>query len=209
MAADPQYGRRHFLKDSVLSLAKTAQEFVKHRDAPSEPEGKAQPASRTDWLRPPGAVAEALFLERCTRCGDCIKACPYGSIKPDRHTGLPVLFPDEVPCHLCDDFPCIAACETDALLEISDRQEVTMGLARVSHRDCTAGQGCHACVSRCPTEALVMDFDAFRLLVEPSRCVGCGMCEQTCKTVNDKIAIRVVPARLLVPGGPPAGLEGP
>lgn len=36
MATDPVYGRRRFLKDSVVSLAKTAQEFVKHRDAPSE-----------------------------------------------------------------------------------------------------------------------------------------------------------------------------
>lgn len=208
MAVDPQYGRRHFLKDSVLSLAKTAQEFVKHRDAPSEPAEKAELASRTDWLRPPGAVAEALFLERCTRCSDCIKACPYGSIKPERHTGLPVLFPDEIPCHLCEDFPCIAACETDALLEVSGREEVRMGLARVSHRDCTAGQGCHACVSRCPTEALAMDFDAFRILVEPGRCVGCGICEQICKTVNDKIAIKVTPARTLASGGPSVGFEG-
>jgi ferredoxin-type protein NapG len=197
MAADPQYGRRHFLKDSVLSLAKTAQEFVRHRDAPPEPAEKTEPAPRSDWLRPPGAVAEALFLERCTRCGDCIKACPYGSIKPDRPTGLPVIFPDETPCHLCEDFPCIAACGTDALLGVPGKAAVMMGLARVSHRDCTAGQGCHACVSRCPTEALAMDFDAFRLLVEPSRCVGCGICEQVCKTVNDKIAIKVTPARLL------------
>jgi len=206
MAADPQYGRRHFLKDSVLSLAKTAQEFVKHRDAPSEQVAKTELAPRADWLRPPGAVAEALFLERCTKCGDCIKACPYGSIKPDRTVGLPVIFPDEVPCHLCDDFPCIAACATDALLEVSGKEEVRMGQARVSHRDCTAGQGCHACVSRCPTEALAMDFDYFRLLVEPSRCVGCGICEQVCKTVNDKIAIRVVPTRVLASEGPSAGV---
>lgn len=199
MASDPQYGRRHFLKDSVLSVAKTAQEFVKHRDAAPEPTTSAPPA-RTDWLRPPGAVTEALFLERCTRCGDCLKACPYDSIKSEGKSGTPVIFPDEMPCQLCDDFPCIASCGTDALLPVAGVEAVAMGIAVVAHRMCTAGQGCHACVSRCPTEALAMDFDAFRLAVIEDRCVGCGLCEQTCKTVNDKIAITIKPARALESG---------
>ena len=30
MAQDPAYGRRQFLKESVLSLARTAHEYVKH-----------------------------------------------------------------------------------------------------------------------------------------------------------------------------------
>ncbi len=194
MASEPEYGRRRFIKESVLSIAKTAHEYVKHRDASVEP---VKAAPRTDWLRPPGAVEEALFIERCTRCADCIKACPYGSIKFDAQDGSPVIFPDEIPCQLCIDFPCIAACETDALLPVSGREQVNMGRASVSHRDCTAGQGCHACVSRCPTNALVMDFELFRLDVSEMRCVGCGICEQTCQTVNDRIAIRVTPARLL------------
>jgi ferredoxin-type protein NapG len=36
--------------------------------------------------------------------------------------------------------------------------------------------------------------------VAESRCVGCGICEQVCRTVNDKIAIRVTPARMLSAG---------
>ncbi|MER3422612.1 MAG: hypothetical protein C4293_04640 [Nitrospiraceae bacterium] len=194
MANQPQYGRRHFMKDSVISLVKTAQEFVKHRDAPTE---KEQPASRNDWLRPPGAVAESLFLERCTRCGDCAKVCPYKSVKLDLREGLPIIFPDETPCHLCEDFPCIAACETDALLSVTDREQIRMGVAEISHRSCTADQGCNACVSKCPTGALSMDFNALRLVVSVQQCVGCGICEFTCKTVNDKIAIKVRPARFL------------
>jgi ferredoxin-type protein NapG len=198
MAKDPSYDRRNFLKDSALSFVKTAQEFIKHRDAPSE---QAPPPVRHDWLRPPGAVDEALFLERCTRCNDCAKACPHQSIQFDRRDGTPVIFPDQEPCHLCDDFPCIAACATEALLPVEHRAGVRMGLAVVSHRLCTAGQGCHACVSQCPTQALSMDFSEMRLLVEDGRCTGCGICEQVCRTVNDKIAIRVTPARLLPAGG--------
>ncbi|MGQ0810486.1 MAG: 4Fe-4S dicluster domain-containing protein [Nitrospiraceae bacterium] len=192
MATDPAYGRRQFLRDSAWSVAKAAHEFAKHRDAPPE---KPQMVSRTDWLRPPGAVDESSFLERCTRCGDCSKACPHGAVTFDQQNGSPVIFPDEVPCHLCDDFPCIAACATDALRPVLLAAEVNMGRAVVSHRLCTAGQGCHACVSKCPTDALAMDFDSMQLAVDKNRCVGCGMCEHVCKTVNDQIAIKVIRAR--------------
>ena len=193
MASDPKYGRRDFFKDSVISVAKAAKEYSSHADAvPAKP----APAMRTDWLRPPGAADEAIFLERCTKCSDCVKACPYESIVVHQD-GTPVVFADQTPCFLCDDTPCIAACATEALLPVGGTQDVQMGLAIVNHRLCTAGQGCHACVSKCPTDALTMDFDAQRLVVAGERCVGCGMCEHVCRTVNDHIAIRVTPFRLM------------
>jgi ferredoxin-type protein NapG len=193
MAIDPKYGRRDFFKDSVISVAKAAKEFSSHADAVPE---KPAPAMRTDWLRPPGAVGEAIFLERCTKCSDCIKACPHESIIIHQD-GTPVIYPDQMPCYLCDDTPCIAACATEALLPVGRVNEARMGVAVINHRLCTAGQGCHACVSKCPTDALTMDFDAQRLVVAVERCVGCGMCEHVCRTVNDHIAIRVTPFRLM------------
>ena len=194
MSSEPEFGRRRFIKESVLSIAKTAREYVKHRDAPPD---QGAPAWRTDWLRPPGAVEEALFLERCTRCADCVEACPYESIAKSPVDGFPMILPDEEPCRLCDDFPCIAACETEALLPVPERGYVRMGLAKVAHRDCTASQGCHACVSRCPTGALVMDFGSLKVDIVARQCVGCGLCEQVCRTVNDRIAIKVIPERML------------
>ena len=196
MANNPKYGRRDFLKDSVLSVAKAAKEYSSHSEAVPD---KPPPALRTDWLRPPGAVTEALFLERCTKCNDCVKACPHGSIVFHQQDGTPVIFPDQIPCYLCDDVPCVAACATDALLPVARRDDIRMGTAVVNHRLCTAGQGCHACVSKCPTDALTMDFDTQQLVVTAERCVGCGMCEHICRTVNDHIAIRVTPSRLLEP----------
>ena len=193
MAIDPKYGRRDFFKDSVISVAKAAKEFSSHADAVPE---KPAPAMRTDWLRPPGAVGEAIFIERCTKCSDCMKACPHESIVIHQD-GTPVIYPDQMPCYLCDDTPCIAACATDALLPLGSVNEARMGVAVINHRLCTAGQGCHACVSKCPTDALTMDFDAQRLVVAVERCVGCGMCEHVCRTVNDHIAIRVTPFRLM------------
>jgi ferredoxin-type protein NapG len=194
MATDPEFGRRRFLRESVLSVAKTAHEYLKHRDATPDP---TAPTPRTDWLRPPGAVQEALFLERCTRCADCVKACPYECVAFHPLDGSPIIFPSTAPCQLCDSFPCIAACETDALLPVPGREGVKMGLAVVSHRDCTAAQGCHACISQCPMNALVMDVASLQVSVTAERCVGCGICQQVCQTVNDTIAVRVTPARMI------------
>ena len=194
MSANSSYGRRDFLKDSVISTVRAAHELVKQADGlPAEP----PPPPRIDWLRPPGAVEEQLFLERCTKCNDCVTACPPGAITAHSQDGTPVLFADQSPCLLCEDFPCITACGTDALLPLAGINDVHMGMAAVSHRLCTAGQGCHACVSKCPTDALMMDVGSLQLSVVKEACVGCGMCEMICKTVNDHVAIRVVPSRHL------------
>lgn len=174
-------------------MAKAALEFSKEADAVQSP---ASLPVRTDWLRPPGAVAESVFLERCTRCGDCVKACPPGAITVHEQNGTPVLFADQSPCLLCEDMPCITSCATGALAPVESVAEVRMGTAVVSQRLCTAGQGCHACVSKCPMHALAMDFESMQLAVVAETCVGCGVCELVCKTVNDHVAIRVRPARL-------------
>jgi ferredoxin-type protein NapG len=47
-----------------------------------------------------------------------------------------------------------------------------------------------------------MDFDKQRLVVKAEHCVGCGLCEQVCRTVNDRVAIRVTPVRLLASAHP-------
>lgn len=195
MATNPSYGRRDFLKDSVFSTVKAAQELVKEVDGPRTEQAPTQ--VRLDWLRPPGAVEEPLFLERCTKCSDCLEACPPHAIVVHPNDGTPVLYADQSPCLLCEDFPCVTACAADALLPVEHSRQVRMGMAVISHRHCTAGQGCHACVSRCPTDALSMDFASLTLSVMTEACVGCGMCEMVCKTVNDHVAIQVVPARHL------------
>ena len=190
MGTDSRYGRRDFLKDSLVSFAKTAHEYVSHRDAPR---AEAPMPVRTDWARPPGAVAEPLFLERCTKCGDCVDACPYEVLQSHPQQGFPVLFPNERPCSLCEDFPCMAACETQALEPVEGRTEVTLGTAEISISRCTAEQGCHACVASCPVGAIQMDFACLRVVVAETECVGCGLCALTCRTVSDHGAIRIRP----------------
>ena len=48
--------------------------------------------------------------------------------------GTPVLFADQSPCLLCEDFPCITACGTEALIPVEGINHVRMGIALVSHR---------------------------------------------------------------------------
>ncbi|MCA9498553.1 MAG: 4Fe-4S binding protein [Nitrospirales bacterium] len=182
-----------FLRHSAISIGATVQEFVKHRDAPS-PRKKEQPVpEKTEWLRPPGAVDEELFLERCTGCADCVEACPHDAIQVLLSNDTPVIYPGESPCKLCDDLPCIGACTTEALLPVANRFQVNMGVAKVLTKMCTAGTGCNACVSKCPTEALSMDFASYHIRVDDSVCVGCGICQYICGTVNDRAAIRIFP----------------
>lgn len=193
-ANDPDLGRRNFLRHSVVSLGATVQAFVKHSDAaPTDETPKSKVLEKTGWLRPPGAVEEGLFIERCTQCGDCIDACPHDAIEQLAVHETPGIFPGETPCQLCDGFPCIQACETDALVPIKNLYEVRMGIAKVSQNICTAGNGCNACVPKCPTGAIAMDFSAFIVAVDANLCVGCGVCQYICGTVNDRSAIRVVP----------------
>ena len=191
--ADPAFGRRTFLRQSLVSLGSTVQEFVKHRDAPTikGTTPKNVPLQK-GWLRPPGAVSDQDFLERCTKCGDCIDACPHHSIQKLLNDETPAIFPSEQPCQLCDDLPCISACEVDALVPVSGLDKVDMGVAMVSASLCTAVNGCNACVSQCPMQALSMDFSRFAVAVDSSRCVGCGLCQFICGTVNDQVAIRVI-----------------
>jgi len=192
--SDPALGRRTFLRHSLVSLGATVQEFVKHRDAPSQQEAQSPTVlEKTGWLRPPGAVQEVLFLERCTQCGDCIDACPHDAIESLAIHETPGIYPGEAPCQLCEDFPCIEACETDALIPLKNIHEVRMGVAKVSKNMCTAGNGCNACVSKCPTGAISMDFNTFLVAVTSNLCVGCGICQYICGTVNDRPAIRVIP----------------
>ena len=74
-----------------------------------------------DLIRPPGALPEEQFLKTCTRCGLCIKMCPFFVIR--KYYG-PAPFVEETPalflksneCRMCGYFRCACACPTGALI---------------------------------------------------------------------------------------------
>jgi len=160
-----------------------------------DPEMKSTPrrgsdASALSLLRPPGAVAEIDFLERCTRCGDCATVCPHDAIReaPTRlreAAGTPIVDPLTQPCLMCDDLPCITACETGALRA---EAPAALGAARVSPLDCLnrLSSSCSVCVERCPVPGAIA-FVGGVPDVNDRLCTGCGLCQHVCPAPQNAI----------------------
>lgn len=146
-------------------------------------------------LRPPGAIAEADFLAGCTRCGDCIRACPHQAIRlaPERlrsAAGTPFIDPAEQPCLMCIDTPCITACAPAVLRRAPETPVPSIGVARISTVDCLAHQGgiCMTCSERCPIEGAIR-LTGGRPQVVPDACTGCGICHHVCPAPRNAVLI--------------------
>lgn len=156
-----------------------------------------------DRLRPPGALAEKLFLDTCYRCGSCAESCPVDAIlqtknSDDTRNGTPYIDPKLQPCVMCDDLACMKACPSGALKR-KNRFDIRIGLARVDEAVCvrSKGEDCRLCVEVCPLGEMAISITENRVrVVDPARtgqgCTGCGMCEHACPT-KPKRAIRVYP----------------
>lgn len=154
-------------------------------------------------LRPPGAVDEFNFKGLCTRCGNCVRSCPYGII--DRKTGqqditgfmTPVLSFKEDYCRE-DCVRCTKVCPSGALagLDLSNKPQIRIGLAQVDMNICLLGEDreCSACMRWCPYNAIRYVFSEAEYTLVPvidaDKCNGCGACEVACPTIPHK-AIRV------------------
>ena len=167
-------------------------------------------------LRPPGALAEEDFLSACIRCGLCVRDCPYDTLKlatlgaDAAATGTPYFTARDVPCEMCEDIPCVAACPTGALnsgLDVID--DADMGVAvLVDLEHCLNAQGlrCDVCYRVCPLidEAITLEqahnarsghHALFMPTVHADKCTGCGKCEKSC-ILPGASAIRILPTRL-------------
>ena len=173
--------------------------------------GQARPATA---LRPPGAGAEADFLGACVRCGLCVRDCPFDTLRlasllDETATGTPYFEARAVPCEMCDDIPCVAACPTGALDHaLTDIEDARMGLAvLVGQETCLnlLGLRCDVCYRVCPLidQAITLDRQhnertgahaRFIPTVNSEHCTGCGKCEKAC--VLEEAAIKVLPLKL-------------
>ncbi|MEE9493517.1 MAG: ferredoxin-type protein NapG [Gammaproteobacteria bacterium] len=174
---------------------------------------KQQVRASPTAVRPPGARDEPDFYARCIKCGQCVDACPYDTLAlatadADIPIGTPYFIPRNVPCYMCEDIPCVAACPTGALDPALDNIEKSrMGLAVIDIENCLSWQGlrCEVCHRECPVQdkAITIEHHPRRIskhamfvpLVHSDACTGCGICEKACPT--QKAAIRVLPADLV------------
>ncbi|PLX48715.1 MAG: ferredoxin-type protein NapG [Desulfobulbaceae bacterium] len=162
-------------------------------------------------MRPPGALDEKRFLAACIRCGQCVRACPYSTLRlaaPEEKvaTGTPYFIARQIPCELCENRPCITACPSGALdPTLTDIYQARMGLAVVMDQESCLnflGLRCDVCYRSCPLLDKAISLDAqhnrrsgkhtlFIPTVHSKHCTGCGKCEKSC--VLEKAAIKVVP----------------
>lgn len=160
------------------------------------------PLAPTGWVRPPNALPEDAFVSACTKCSDCVTACPHYVLRklgPEsgvRLSGTPVLIARENPCLLCEGIPCAAACGTGALTKPALGQKPRLGVAQVKTSLCYVAQGqpCDYCVTVCPERPKAIRVTVSGRPAEVTRedCTGCGRCVQICPT--EAVSLEALPS---------------
>ena len=132
--------------------------------------GKSTRGFSSKVIRPPGAVEELEFLERCIKCDQCIRVCPTNALQPDWfESGLeglwsPVLNFRMGHCQLhCT--ACGHVCPTGAIQRISVDQK--LGLGEFADRGPIRLGTAHVNVGRC---------------LPYGKHVPCQVCEEVCPT---------------------------
>ncbi len=156
-------------------------------------------------LRPPGSVSESRFLDRCIRCGACIRMCETNGrfLQPAAlqagwegiwtPMGDPRYGYCEFNCNLCGQ-----VCPTNAIhkLPLSRKQKTRLGLARFDRSRCIPwykNEDCLVCEEHCPTprKAIIFKLEMGRTIdgeprmvkkpyVREDLCIGCGICVAKC-----------------------------
>jgi ferredoxin-type protein NapG len=173
--------RREFFKRGLKKLTKSAVETIEERIT-----------YNVRWFRPPYARPELEFIVFCTRCGDCIDACPHDIIFPLSNDigmqvgGTPVLNLMRKGCHLCADWPCVQACKPEALiLPVPEAEEPVplpqLALANIDSQHCLPylGPECGACEGSCPVPG-ALTWDGNKPVINAELCTGCALCREAC-----------------------------
>ncbi len=165
-------------------------------------------------LRPPGSLPEEEFLDKCVKCGECMKVCLTNGLQPSLMEGglegmwTPILVPKlgycEYNCNLCS-----RVCPTGAIREmpLEAKQGYRIGIAHFDKNRCIPyerGVNCGVCEEHCPIPEKAIKFKDEQATprsgrpfilkkpyVEKRLCIGCGTCENKC-VLNDQPAVRVI-----------------
>ena len=196
---DKEYDRRNLLRQGVHFFAKPAMDHVQGKiDNVNKAVDKI--TKRVPVLRPPGAISEKAFLQACSRCDECIHACPKDAIvRAPKKMGFliyntPYIDPMRNPCVMCTDLPCISACPDGALLPVQELTDVNMGYAILDKKKCQAygDTFCQQCVIDCPVPGAIHQVQD-KPIIDKNICTGCGVCMRSCSTVNIPLAIKIKP----------------
>ncbi|MEK6732569.1 MAG: 4Fe-4S binding protein, partial [Candidatus Omnitrophota bacterium] len=161
-------------------------------------------------IRPPGVTSEAEFLNKCIRCGNCMRACPTNGLQPaifeSGFSGIwaPHLVPEigycEYNCNLCG-----KVCPVGAIprLILAEKKEQRLGLAYINKDICipwSQNKECIVCEEHCPVPSKAIKAYSessggkkiLKPYVDTYLCIGCGICQNKCPT-RPLRAIKVQP----------------
>jgi len=182
-------------------------------------------------IRPPGAVPEVQFLNKCIRCGECLQVCIGNALQPVLlQAGIDGMFSPvlvartgycEFNCTLCGQ-----VCPTGAIesLPLDVKQTTKIGHAWFDKNRClpyAKMTSCMVCEEHCPTPEKAIRFQDVTTedragnrvrvkqpYVVDHLCIGCGICETKCP-LPGKAAIYITsagehrhPEINSLPGGP-------
>lgn len=137
--------------------------------------------------RPPQAVAEPLFIQRCTRCGDCVRHCPYGLLQI--YEQQVVLEIEYSACDLCG--KCTESCQSGALAhEVRPDTELRPHFDRLCLQQ--RGKTCEFCRDSCPQQAISFDFTSQTMQLNHQSCNGCGECKISCPSHHITLQLSVI-----------------
>lgn len=179
--------------------------------------GTAEKTRDPYLLRAPGALTESEFINRCVRCGECMRVCPENALHPALFQAnleglwssifVPRLGYCAYDCNLCG-----KVCPSGAIqyLPISEKKRFIIGWAYFDLKTClpwAQNIECSVCEEACPTspKAIILREEQFmddegnlktikRPYVVESECIGCGICENKCPLPGESaIRVRLVP----------------
>ena len=182
--ADNPVDRRRFFEQGFKRVFGKAVEVIEHKVAPGR------------YVRPPGAPPEPAFLGACTRCGECMTACPVHALSPlgpetGFASGTPVLRPDVNACVMCLEMPCASNCPTDALaVPDGNWRRVKMARIEIDTGSCLPYHDteCGVCAQVCPAGYQALHLDEMGRPVLGDACTGCGTCIIACVTTPKSIS---------------------
>lgn len=211
MPDDRPLNRRRFFREGLRELLKPLADAVDPLERTvrglsrlEEPAAGRRVPLRV-WLRPPGALPEAQFLDACSRCGECVKVCPAQCIRIDplkaKGDGAPYIDIDHMPCVVCDSLACMHHCPSGALVP-TPIGDIDMGTAVWHAETCvrTTGEECTTCVDQCPLGSAAIELREGKIHVIDEGCIGCGVCQFYCPTTPKSITI--IPAAQTSPPAP-------